>query len=84
MECAYQIFSFGQIDARFATNGTINHGEKRGGYLNEIDSAQISCCNETRQVTNDSSAQGNDIVVSRKFLLCQKREKVFVINECFI
>ena len=49
----------GLVDAGFAADGGIDHGEERGGDLDEGEAAEECCREEAGDVTDDAAAESN-------------------------
>ena len=55
-----EVLAFGNIHARFAADGGIDHRKQCGGNLDEINSAHVDSGGETRHVPRHASAESND------------------------
>ena len=55
-ERAHEIFAFGQVNRRFATDRRIDAGQKRGRHLNAPNAAHVGGSRESRQVAHNAAA----------------------------
>ena len=60
MKCSDHIFVLVKIYTGFASDTAVHLSEKCGWYLNKIDSAKVSCCTESCEVTNDTASKCNN------------------------
>ena len=56
-KCTYQIFSLWKINRYLPTYRGVHLSQKRSWYLNQINTAQITCRSKTGQITNDTAPQ---------------------------
>ena len=59
IERADEVFPFGEINSRLATNGTIHLGDERGRHVYQGDATQINGGDEPGDVSDDSAADCN-------------------------
>mgnify|MGYP000083368916 FL=1 len=60
VECADEVFTFGDVDGCFASGGAIGLGDNGRGDLDEGDAAVVDGCDEAGKVSDDASAKGCD------------------------
>ena len=57
---ADEVFASAAVDAGFATDAAIDHGQQGGRNLQEIDAAHPGSGDEVGHVTGDAAAKGDD------------------------
>lgn len=60
VEGADEVFPGGEVDACFATDGAVYLGENGGGDLNEGDATVVDGGDESGEVADDASAEGDE------------------------
>ncbi len=60
VERADEILTLGQVDAGLAADGAVDHGEERGGNLDEGDTAQVARGDEAGEVAHHAAAETDD------------------------
>jgi len=61
-EGADEVLAAGVVDAGFAADGSVGHGEEGGGRVEEGDAAEDGGCGEPGEVGDDAAAEGDDEV----------------------
>ena len=63
-EGADDVFRLAQIHRRLAADGGVDHGERGGGAVDEVDAPHIDGGGKARQIAHDAAAHGDDEVAA--------------------
>lgn len=71
MERAHQVLTRCGVNTSLAANGSINHGEQRGGNLNDLDATHPSGGHKARHISHCPAAKANNGIGAGEVLLAQ-------------
>ncbi len=60
LERAHQILALGQVHAGLAADAGVDHGQQRGGTLNQAYAPHIRCRDKAGDVSDDAAPQGHN------------------------
>lgn len=83
MEGADEVFSAGEVDGGFAADGAVDHGEERGGGLDDVDAAEPDGGGEAGEVPGDAAAEGDDGACAGEMAVGEGGEQLLYGGEGF-